>query len=72
MYKKKKDKIEKQLLDEIEALELESIVDTDILSEKNCPRKHQERQIARSYDQISSSVDRRRRKTLSIFLQFRI
>jgi hypothetical protein len=35
-YKKKeKDRIEKQLLDEIEAVESESVVDTDILNEKS-------------------------------------
>jgi hypothetical protein len=52
---------------------MECIVDTDILSEKKIsPRKHHERKVARSYDEISSSMDRRRRNTFEIFLQFRI
>ena len=61
-YKKKvKDKAEKLLLQEIEALELKSTIDFNNLDEKKkCFGKSTKRKVTRTHYKVSCSVDRTR------------
>ena len=60
-YKKKvKDKAEKLLLQEIEALELKSTIDFNNLEGKKCFGKSTKRKVTRTHYKVSCSVDRTR------------